>query len=64
MVVFSWVSDKKKNRGWPSQIGWWMMILAFAIYLGLPTTNHPARFAALILAESGHYSELATAYLT
>lgn len=37
-----------------------MMVLAFGIYLGVPDTNHAARFAALILAEVGHYGKCAT----
>ncbi|KAI9637765.1 major facilitator superfamily domain-containing protein [Dioszegia hungarica] len=55
MVIASYISDHYRNRGWPSQVGWWMMILAFGIYLGVDTSNHAARFAALILAEVGHY---------
>lgn len=58
MVIGSWISDRYKNRGWPIQFGWAVMVLAFGIYLGVPATNHPARFAALILAEIGHYGEL------
>lgn len=57
MVIGSWISDRYKNRGWPSQFGWWVMILAFGIYLGVDPSQHAARFAALILAEVGHYSE-------
>lgn len=57
MVIASYISDHYRNRGWPSQVGWWMMILAFGIYLGVDTSNHAARFAALILAEVGHYGE-------
>jgi hypothetical protein len=34
------------------------MVVAFAIYLAVPSSNHQARFAALVLAETGHYSEL------
>ena len=33
------------------------MIVAFGIYLGVPSTNHAARFAALIMAEVGHYGK-------
>ncbi len=53
MIAVSMWSDRISNRGWPSQIGWWGEILGFAIYLGVPSTNHAARFAALILAEAG-----------
>ncbi|KAL7418357.1 hypothetical protein Q5752_006815 [Cryptotrichosporon argae] len=55
MVFTSSLSDRYRNRGWPTQFGWWIMIVAFGIYLGVPNTNHAARSAALILAETGHY---------
>jgi hypothetical protein len=57
MILASWISDRILNRGWPTQFGWWIMVVAFAIYLAVPSTNHQARFAALVLAETGHYSE-------
>lgn len=56
MVLASWLSDRFKNRGWPTQSGWFLSIIGFGIYLGAPSTNHAARFAALIFAECGHYS--------
>lgn len=59
MIAICFWSDHIGNRGWPTQIGWLGEILGFAIYLGVPATNHAARFAALILAEAGHYSEFA-----
>ena len=55
MIIASRISDKIKNRGWPTQVGWAMLIVGFAIYLGCDPHNVPARFIALILAESGHY---------
>ncbi|RSH80868.1 hypothetical protein EHS25_007037 [Saitozyma podzolica] len=55
MILASWISDRILNRGWPTQFGWWIMVVAFAIYLAVPSTNHQARFAALVLAETGHY---------
>ena len=57
MIIGSWYSDRIKNRGWPCQFGWWLMVLAFGMYLGISHTNKRARFAALIFAEAGHYSE-------
>jgi MFS family permease len=55
MIIASRISDRIKNRGWPTQVGWAMLIVGFAIYLGCDSHNVPARFIALILAESGHY---------
>jgi hypothetical protein len=55
MVIASKYSDRIRNRGWPLQFGWATMVVAFAIYLGCDSTNHPARIVALILGESGHY---------
>jgi len=57
MIAICFWSDHIENRGWPTQIGWPGEILGFAIYLGVPSAKHAARFAALILAEAGHYSE-------
>jgi len=55
IAIYFW-SDHIGNRGWPTQIGIGE-ILGLAIYLGVPSANHAARVAALILAEAGHYSE-------
>lgn len=57
MVLCAMLSDKYKNRGWPIQFGGLLSIAGFAIYVAVPATNHAARFAALILAEVGHYSK-------
>jgi len=56
MIIAAKVSDKFSNRGWPTQFGWALLIIGFAIFLGAPTSNKPAHFVALILAETGHYS--------
>lgn len=56
MIIAAKVSDKFGNRGWPTQFGWMLLIIGFAIFLGAPTSNKPAHFVALILAETGHYS--------
>lgn len=56
MIIAAKVSDKFGNRGWPTQFGWMLLIVGFAIFLGAPTSNKPAHFVALILAETGHYS--------
>lgn len=60
MIIASMISDRYRNRGWPTQFGWWLSIIAFGIYLGAPYTNRSARIAALILGETGHYSELSS----
>lgn len=57
MIVAAKVSDRFGNRGWPTQFGWMLLIVGFAVFLGAPTENKPAHFAALILAETGHYSK-------
>lgn len=57
MVLFAFLSDRFKNRGWPIQFGSLLSTMGFLIYLIVPPTNHAARFAALIFAEVGHYSE-------
>ncbi|THY47677.1 hypothetical protein D6C98_07019 [Aureobasidium pullulans] len=49
------ISDRFGNRGWPTQFGWLLLIVGFGLFLGTPTSNKPAHFAALILAETGHY---------
>lgn len=56
MIIAAKVSDRFGNRGWPTQFGWLLLIVGFAIFLGAPTSNKPAHFVALILAETGHYS--------
>jgi hypothetical protein len=56
MIIVAKLSDRFGNRGWPTQFGWTLLIVGFAIFLGAPTSNKPAHFAALILAETGHYS--------
>jgi hypothetical protein len=56
MIIAAKVSDRFGNRGWPTQFGWMLLIVGFAIFLGAPESNKPAHFAALILAETGHYS--------
>jgi hypothetical protein len=56
MIIAAKLSDRLGNRGWPTQFGWTLLIVGFAIFLGAPTSNKPAHFAALILAETGHYS--------
>lgn len=56
MIILSYASDKTKNRGWFVDFGFVLMCAGFAIYLAVPSTNHAARFAALIFAEAGHYS--------
>ncbi|WWC85699.1 uncharacterized protein L201_000565 [Kwoniella dendrophila CBS 6074] len=55
MILFSYFSDRQKNRGFWTQVGWILEIIAFAMYLDLPASNHKGRFAGLILAEVGHY---------
>ena len=60
MIVLSYASDYQKNRGWYVDFGYILMIAGFGIYLGVPATSTGARFAALIFAEAGHYSEVAT----
>jgi hypothetical protein len=57
MIAVAKLSDKFGNRGWPTQFGWALLIVGFAIFLGAPTDNKPAHFAALILAETGHYGK-------
>lgn len=57
MVIFSYVSDRFRNRGYPTQLGWWIEAAGFAIFLGAPDSNRAARFTALILGEAGHYSK-------
>lgn len=69
MIVAAKVSDRFGNRGWPTQFGWLLLVVGFAVFLGAPTDNKPAHFAALILAETGHYSKhrpicLSHSYLT
>ena len=56
MIIAAKVSDKFGNRGWPTQFGWLLLIVGFAIFLGAHESNKPAHFVALILAETGHYS--------
>lgn len=62
MIVAAKVSDRFGNRGWPTQFGWMLLIVGFAVFLGAPTENKPAHFAALILAETGHYSKYLSNY--
>ena len=57
MIALSYASDYQKNRGWYVDFGYILMIAGFGIYLGVPATSTGARFAALIFAEAGHYSE-------
>jgi hypothetical protein len=57
MIALSFASDWSKNRGWYVNFGFVLMIAGFGIYLGVPASNHAARFAALIFAEAGHYSK-------
>lgn len=57
MIAVAKISDRFGNRGWPTQFGWMLLIVGFAVFLGAPTDNKPAHFAALILAETGHYSK-------
>ena len=47
MIIAAKVSDKFGNRGWPTQFGWMLLIVGFAIFLGAPTSNKPAHFVAL-----------------
>lgn len=63
MIAVAKLSDKFGNRGWPTQFGWTLLIVGFAIFLGAPTDNKPAHFAALILAETGHYGKSFTIYI-
>lgn len=56
MIIAAKISDRIGSRGWPTQFGWLLLIVGFATFLGAPTSNKPAHFAALILAETGHYS--------
>ncbi|WVR09349.1 hypothetical protein IAU60_006415 [Kwoniella sp. DSM 27419] len=55
MIACAYASDKQRNRGLWVQVGWVIEVLGFAMYLGLPATNHKGRFAALIFGEVGHY---------
>ncbi|KAI7326629.1 MFS general substrate transporter [Hortaea werneckii] len=55
MIIAAKLSDRFRNRGWPTQFGWMLLIVGFAIFLGASTENKPAHFVALILAETGHY---------
>ncbi|TIA58898.1 hypothetical protein D6C77_05190 [Aureobasidium pullulans] len=55
MIIAAKISDRFGNRGWPTQFGWLLLIVGFGLFLGTPTSNKPAHFAALILAETGHY---------
>lgn len=57
MIVLSYASDRVGNRGHFVNFGFVFMVAGFGIYLGVPASNHAARFAALIMAETGHYSE-------
>jgi hypothetical protein len=57
MIIAAKLSDRFGSRGWPTQFGWALLIIGFAIFLGAPTSNKPAHFVALILAETGHYSK-------
>ena len=57
MIIAAKLSDRFGSRGWPTQFGWMLLIVGFAVFLGAPTSNKPAHFAALILAETGHYSK-------
>lgn len=57
MIIAAKLSDRFRNRGWPTQFGWMLLIVGFAIFLGASTENKPAHFVALILAETGHYSK-------
>lgn len=56
MIIAAKISDRIGSRGWPTQFGWVLLIVGFATFLGAPTHNKAAHFAALILAETGHYS--------
>lgn len=56
MIIAAKISDRFGNRGWPTQFGWMLLIIGFATFLGAPAHNKAAHFAALILAETGHYS--------
>ena len=56
MILLSYASDRVGNRGHFVNFGFVFMVAGFGIYLGVPASNHPARFAALIMAETGHYS--------
>lgn len=60
MIIAAKLSDRFGNRGWPTQFGWMLLIVGFVIFLGTPTSNKPAHFAALVLAETGHYSMFST----
>ncbi|KEQ72722.1 MFS general substrate transporter [Aureobasidium namibiae CBS 147.97] len=55
MIIAAKASDRFGNRGWPTQFGWLLLIVGFAIFLGAHESNKPAHFVALILAEVGHY---------
>ena len=55
MIVAAKLSDKYGSRGWPTQFGWLLLIIGFAMFLGAPRDNKAAHFAALIFAEAGHY---------
>jgi len=61
MIIASRISDRYNNRGWPSQFGWALMVIGFSIWLGSSVHNRAAHITALILAESGHYSEYRSA---
>jgi hypothetical protein len=63
MIIAAKVSDRFGNRGWPTQFGWLLLIIGFAIFLGAPTSNKPAHFVALILAETGHYSKCSSTFM-
>ncbi len=54
MLVCSYFSDRFQNRGWYIQAAFVMSLVGFAIWTA-GTTNHAARFVALILSTVGHY---------
>ena len=35
MIIASWLSDRYRNRGWPTQIGFAFGIAGFALYLSM-----------------------------
>ncbi|OCF56174.1 hypothetical protein L486_06115 [Kwoniella mangroviensis CBS 10435] len=55
MILCAGFPDRVRDRGLWTQVGWALEIAAFAIWLGVPSSAHKARFAALVLAEVGHY---------
>lgn len=57
MLVTARLSDRMNNRGWFCQIGFWLLIVGFVIYLACPATNKAAKIVSLILAEMGYYGE-------